>query len=177
MKTQFSNVSSSRQRGFSLIELVFVIAIIGALMFVAVKTYQSANDTNKVNAEITGLSSIVGAVRGAFNTQGSYTGLTNAVILKSVSFPEQMKVPSSTTLIKNGWTNDGYTITPATVISTDDAFLITMSAIPESACTTLVSSIFRSYSRVTVNGTVVNNAGLAATSCSGTSNTIAVRDR
>lgn len=177
MKSQFPRSNALKQKGFSLIELVFVIAIVGALMFVAVKSYQSANDTNKVNAEISGLSSIVGAVRGSFNTQGSYTGLTNAVILKSVAFPEQLKVPSSTTLIKNGWTNDGYTITPATVISTDDNFLITINAVPESACTTLVSAIFRSYSRVTVNGTLVSNAGLAATSCSGTTNAIVIRDR
>lgn len=154
------------QAGFGLIELMLSIAIIGVLAIGVVSYFNNVSHANKVKDEVNNLNSLSGAVKNMFNSQGSYTGLTNDVILKSGSFPDRMRVPGSTSQIKHAWLDAGVTVAPDDFLgTTDDSFTITYTGVPERACTDIVSNAFRFFDEADVNGTVITDVGLAAVNC------------
>lgn len=168
-----SRFKKNVQKGFTLIELVLVLAIVAALSMLVFTSFNTSNDTNKVNTEVNNINSLSGAIRNMFNTQGNYTGLTNDVILRSISFPESMRVTgAANNLIKNGWVNTGYTVAPATVTSTDDVFRITMLSVPQEACASISSVTYRHFITLTANNTAVTNVATATTACNSDSNTL-----
>jgi prepilin-type N-terminal cleavage/methylation domain-containing protein len=169
--------SMARQAGFSLIEIVLVLTIIGAATIITISAFNTSDDTNKVHEQITNVNSLSGAVRNMFNTQGNYTSLDNATILKVVSFPEQMKVPGSTSLIKNSWVNDGFDVAPKTITSTDDAFTITMKSVPAKACASISAETFRHFITVTVGSNTITKVAEAAAACTSATNTIVFTTR
>lgn len=164
------------QAGFGLIELMLSIGIIAILAIGVVSYFNNVDHSNKVKDEVNNLNALSGAVRNMFNSQGSYTGLTNEVILKSGGFPDRMRVPNNTTDIKHGWLTQGVTVAPATVDSTDDSFTITYAGVPERACSDIIANGFRFFEQVTVNGTQIVDVATAATSCTDT-NSLEFRNR
>jgi type II secretory pathway pseudopilin PulG len=170
------NGSLRKQVGATLLELTMVVGIISIIAIAAISYYNTTSHSNKINDEVKNVNTLTAAVRNMFDTQGSYTGLTNAVILKSGAFPDRMRVPNSTTLIQNAWVSNGVDLkTVAYQGTTDAAFTVTYKMIPERACTDIVAKTFRHYqdvTPVTVNGTAVLNSGVAATSCNTATNTI-----
>lgn len=168
--------NQKRQAGFGLIELMLSIGIIAILAIGVVSYFNNVDHSNKVKDEVNNLNAMSGAIRNMFNSQGSYQGLSNTVVLKSGGFPDRMRVPSSTTLIKHGWLTSGVTVAPATVASTDDSFTITYASIPEKACSDIVSNAFRFFEKTTINGTDITNVGLATSTCAAT-NTLVFRTR
>lgn len=153
------------QAGFGLIELMLSIGIIAILAIGVVSYFNNVSHSNKVKDEVNNLNAVSGAVRNMFNSQGSYTNLSNEVILKSGGFPDRMRVPNNTTDIKHGWLTVGVTVAPFTANSTDDSFTITYAAVPERACSDIVSNAFRFFDKVEVNGTLIDGVATAATSC------------
>jgi type II secretory pathway pseudopilin PulG len=165
-----------KQVGATLLELTMVVGIIAIISISAISYYNTTSHSNKINDEVKNVNTLTAAVRNMFDTQGSYTGLTNAVILKSGAFPDRMRVPNSTTLIKNAWVSNGVDLgTVAYQATADAAFTVTYKLVPERACTDLVTKTFRHYTDVvpvTVNGTSISNSGVAATACNSATNTI-----
>lgn len=169
MKRQLSNMRRlGRQAGFSLIELVLVLTIIGAATIITISAFNTTDDSQKVQEQVNNMNALSGAIRHMFNTQGSYEGLTNTVILRSVAFPEQMRVPNSTTLIKHGWANDGIDVIDINELGTaSDSFMITLKAVPETSCASIATATFRHFMRVTVGSTDITNVPEATTACIG----------
>ena len=85
-----------------------------------------------------------------FKTQGTYAGLKNDVITTSVSFPEQMKIVGSPSLIKHSWLSDGVDITASTQSTTNDSFSILYKEVPAGACTAIVSGVYRNFDNTKV---------------------------
>jgi prepilin-type N-terminal cleavage/methylation domain-containing protein len=157
-----------RQAGFSLIELVLVLTIIGAATIITISAFNTTDDSQQVQEEVNNVNALSGAIRHMFNTQGDYNGLTNTVLLRSVAFPEQMRVPSSTTLIKHSWLNDGIDVAAINELGTaDDSFTITLKAVPDTACASIASTTFRHFIRLTVGSTDITNVPSATTACTG----------
>lgn len=169
MNRQLRNMRRlGRQAGFSLIELVLVLTIIGAATIITISAFNTSDDSQQVQEQVNNMNALSGAVRHMFNTQGSYTGLTNTVILRSIAFPEQMRVPNSTTLIKHSWANDGVDVAPINELGTaDDAFSITMKAVPDTSCASIAATTFRHFMRVTVGSTDITNVPQATAACIG----------
>lgn len=165
--------NGKKNSGFSLIEIVLVLVILGGLTILTMQAFNDSDDTAQAQQEITNLQSLSGAVRHMFNTQGNYDGITNTVMLTSVSFPEQMRVPGSTTLIKHSWLNNGVTLASANELGTPhDSFNITYLQVPTGACTAIASSTYRHFDRVDVNGTAITGVANATTSCAAATNTM-----
>lgn len=152
MKTAKSRV----QQGFSLIELIIVLAIIGALSFGVYALYGTTSAQQRIQTETQSLNTLVQLVRGTFATQGTYTGLANAVVTPSGSFPDNLKVVGDPTLIKSSWADDGITLAPATVNATDDSFTITYNGgYTAGQCIDFVSKVYSYFDTATVEGVVV----------------------
>lgn len=162
-----------KQRGFTLVELAVVLAIIVLAAAGIIARQRSTNQTAQVQAEAGNLQAIVGKINSTFAGRSSYSGATTAFLLAQGAFPSSM-VNGAT--VVNTW-NGSVTVAPGTGNTSVD---ITYGAVPTSACIELVANSSRSYRGVTVGTTAVktstqSEADLAATqtACSASS-TVAV---
>ncbi len=147
------SLSKNRQiksrRGATLLELTMVVGIIAIISIAAIAYYNSVNNGNKIKDEVNNLNSLSATIRNMFNTQGSYSGLSNAVVLKSSTFPDRMRVPNNATQIKHSWLSNGVTVASANVSGTaDDGFTITYKGVPGDACTDIISNTYRHFVKV-----------------------------
>lgn len=71
--------SLKKSKGFTLIELMIVVAIIGILAAVAIPAYNDYTQTTKASAGIAGLSSFKTTVAMCFQKEGTMTGCTEGV--------------------------------------------------------------------------------------------------
>ncbi|MDG3024885.1 MULTISPECIES: type 4 pilus major pilin [Vibrio] len=164
------SLSKNRQiksrRGATLLELTMVVGIIAIISIAAIAYYNSVNNGNKIKDEVNNLNSLSAAIRNMFNTQGSYEGLSNAVVLKSSTFPDRMRVPNNNTQIKHSWLSNGVTVASATVSGTaHDGFTITYKDVPNDACTDIVSNTYRHFVKVEAGNGAISNLGDVAGSC------------
>ena len=81
------------QKGFTLIELMIVVAIIGILAAVAIPAYQDYT----VKSKVTEASNLVSGVKEAIAEQSDFTGLTNATAAGALA----MNAPLDTTILGN----------------------------------------------------------------------------
>jgi len=148
MKKNYKRIIS--KSGFTLVEIVLVLVILGGLAIVTMQTFNDTDDTSKAQAEIQNLQSLTASIKQMFRTQGTYSGLANDVVTTSVSFPEQMKIVGSPSLVKHSWLSDGLDITPYTQSTTNDSFSILYKEVPASACTAIVSGVYRNFDNTKV---------------------------
>lgn len=177
MKNSVRNIKRlGKQAGFTLIELVLVLTIIGAATIITVSAFNTSDETQQVQEEINNLNALSGAIRNMFNTQGNYSGLTNQVILKSVSFPEQMRPATGTNLIKHSWADDGVEVASHTASGTcvnNGCYQITLKDVPETACMSIVTTAYRHFIDVKVGSTAITGVATATSACSGDANDLA----
>ena len=101
------------QKGFTLIELMIVVAIIGILAAVAIPAYQDYT----VKSKVTEASNLVAGVKEAVAEQSDFTGLTNATVAGALA----MNAPQDITILGNyveKVTALGLTATTATITVT-----------------------------------------------------------
>jgi type II secretory pathway pseudopilin PulG len=159
----------SKQAGFSLLEIAMVAGIIVVLSVLAIVGYQAAKQSSDLARAVTNLNALTASVRNTFASQGDYTDLANGIVLTSNTLPENMRVGTSTTLIKSPWANAGFDVIPANVGGTaNDGFQMTMNLVPARACQDLVAQVYRNYDKVSVGGSTVSSVATAQTACSGT---------
>lgn len=168
MKTMKQN-----QNGFTMIELMIVLALAAIATVIGISLYNSNSAQTEIEREVRNLNSLVPLVKQTFMTaQGNYEGLSNTVMLNSKSFPEGMRVGSSTTLIRHSWNNDGVDLAPVNFLGTaDDSFTITYKSVPAQACQDLMTRVYKFFEEVAIGGTVVNNVGDISLAC-GTSGNV-----
>lgn len=136
-----------KQAGATLLELTMVVGIIAVISIAAISYYNTVNNANKVKDEVNNINSLSASIRNMFNSQGSYEGLENKIILKSSSFPDRMRVNQTDFVnIKNSWLNAGVTVASTNIMGTaHDGFTITYTGVPQKSCFDLLSQTIRHY--------------------------------
>lgn len=136
-----------KQAGTTLLEMVMVVGIIAVISIAAISYYNTVNNANKVKDEVSNVNSLSSAVRAMFNSQGSYEGLNNKIILKSSTFPDRMRVNETDFAnIKNSWLNNGVVVGSTNMRGTaHDGFTITYSGVPQKSCFDLLTQTARHY--------------------------------
>ncbi len=157
-----------KEKGASLMEIMMYMGLAAFIMILVIQWYNQASDSSKIGASVQNLNSMTTGIRDMFATQGTYEGISNTVITASNIFPEQMRVPTDESLIKNGWQTDGADVAAVNVAGSDnDGFEITFKGIPKRACNDILDKTYRYYMEVEANGSDVTS-GIAAirTGCS-----------
>lgn len=114
-----------RRNGFTMVELIFVIIIIGILSVAAIPKFGDIKDRAKVNSEYSALSGLDGAIAAAMEFQDedngnigvewhrqsssdTYTSINSAkkVLSKIVKKGDDLKIVASIAMDENGTTND-----------------------------------------------------------------------
>jgi prepilin-type N-terminal cleavage/methylation domain-containing protein len=140
----------SKSRGFTVIELLIVIAIIVAAVVAIVNRVQSARQSSQVTSEAGNLSAIESKVKSSFSGRPNYAGLSTAVLLAQNGFPAQMV---NAGVVSHVW---GGTVAVAAGAG-NTSMDITYSSVPSAACLELILNVSRTYSEVTVGGTKTKN--------------------
>lgn len=153
------------KKGFSMIELIIVIAVLGVLTAVVLNQAQGMRESSNLNRESSNLGMLTTAIQSTFNSQGNYDGVQNNIIKSSTSFPSAMDdglAPTpgennngdSNNKIKTVWADAGVDIAPESFNSqANAAFSITYKSIPESSCVDFASQNYSSFFRMDI-GTV-----------------------
>jgi len=84
------SVSAGREKGFTLIELMVVIAIGGLILGAVVMQFSDAGDQNRSQTGVKNLASLASAVASLRDVRQGYTGLTAGVIATSSAAPSSM---------------------------------------------------------------------------------------
>jgi len=134
--------------GFSLIELLLVLGVLAVLLVAAFVIYPQVTHSNRVNAEISNLTTIQANMRGMFASQGGYYSSlpadSTAVLNAARVFPRSMNGGdySAAGSIQNAW--GGAVILTATGsahqgVPAGRGFSISYSKLPSAACVDLVT--------------------------------------
>lgn len=143
--------TNRKQRGFTLIELAVVLAVIVLAAAGIIARQRSTSQTAQVQAESGNLQAVIGKINSTFAGRSSYNGATTAFLLAQGAFPSSMVNGGS---VVNTW-NGSVTVAPGTGNTSVD---ITYGGVPTAACIELVANSSRSYRTITVGATVVKTA-------------------
>lgn len=89
------NLKARAQQGFTLIELMIVVAIIGILAAVAIPQYKDYTAKAKVGNAVTSVDSLKSAVALCGQEEGALTNCNNAGILSAAKFTKTNEVASA----------------------------------------------------------------------------------
>lgn len=146
------------KKGFSMIELIIVIAVLGVLTAVVLQQAQGMRESSNINKESSNLGMITSAVQATFTSQGDYTGLANDIVTRNNAFPANMVDDGAPANINSSWALAGVDITPTTFNGTADAaFMISYSSVPDSSCQDFVARNYPSFYRVDIGGTQIKH--------------------
>jgi prepilin-type N-terminal cleavage/methylation domain-containing protein len=153
---------SKSQKGYSMIELLIVLAIIAALIAGAFYLYPRVQAARAANAEATILQSFQANMKSLFTT-GEYSKATIAVTAAAGMWPNSMLVggppPVSAT---NEW-GGAVTVNGATAAGAACAaapcqyFVVSYPTVPSDVCQKLLPSLSASYDLVKVGATVIQD--------------------
>jgi prepilin-type N-terminal cleavage/methylation domain-containing protein len=163
-----------RQAGFSLIELLAVIAIAGVILFIALRNRDQADLGAQTIGLVGQVQTLNDSVKRAYRYQ-KYTGLTTAQLITSRQAPKEM-VQGATLQHDFG---GAVTVAPANCISgTANCFTSSWANIPGDACINILNSVEQQAEGITVGATSVKaiggtfNRATANTACNVNSVTI-----
>lgn len=152
------------QGGFSLIELMIVLALGAVILFAAIGNYGSTNSQAQTDAEVRNLNSLIPMIKQTFGTaQGNYTGLSNGIMRRAANFPNTMAHPSDPELIRHSWADDGVELGVSG--TNDEFFTITYKDVPGNSCQDLLTRVYRFFTEVTVNSTTVDGVASISSNC------------
>lgn len=163
-----------RSSGATLIEIIMVVALIAIITIGSFLYFNSASEASKVQEALSELDAISTIVQNMYATSPNYSGLSEAVVVNSGSVASNIK-SSVAGNIKHPWDVTAAAVTLAAnpaAVPVASSFLITFTLIPQGACVDLVGKAFNRYASIRVNGTSITNAGIAATACTNTTNSI-----
>lgn len=150
MRNRHLQPSTRNMSGFTVIELLIVIAIMIVATIVIVNRVQSARQSATVNSEAGNLSAIVSKTLSSFAGRPNYDKLTTAYLLAQNAFPSQMV---NSGVVTHSW-NGAVTITPS---ASKTSFDISYADVPTAACIELVSNVSRTYNEVTIEATATKS--------------------
>lgn len=138
------------QKGFSLIELLIVVAMIGVITSIAVPSYINSRRGARESAAISNVRTLISAEGAYIATTGGYTQYASISTLSSLNLLES-------TFVNNGGVKDGYLF----VLTQPDVTSYTITADPQTADASVMRYFYADQS-----GVIRQNTGAAATASS-----------
>ncbi|CAN5462962.1 hypothetical protein BH10PSE16_BH10PSE16_04010 [soil metagenome] len=155
-----------QQTGFTLVELLVVAAIIAILTIAALPQIQAYIVSGKVGPANNEMQR--GLTRMKINAEGNgttpYSGVTTAVFANTMRDGSVFTVAgvAAAATIKHGLTASGagvVAVAPAKIVTTGDAFSITMNGVNRGACPDIAATMQKSAAQIAINGTTVKPIG------------------
>ena len=174
------------QKGFTIIELMIVLAIISILIGGVIVGLQMMDDTKASSAARDSSVSIT-ALKLKYRNIGTTAAVTTTNAIAGNVFPSSMDWVAGGTTVNNQ-AGGAVTVVPATIVSANDAFLLSEDGFKSSQCQKYIGSIFPNVKKIVVTptggaattvystyGTVVAlSPPTIDAACSGSSNLIAM---
>lgn len=135
-------------------EMLLVVAVIGVLLYIVASNIFLSKGKIAVAQASTALTEITSETQTLFKRQGTFAGISPAVLINNKIIPQDMV---SGTNILNQW-NQTVAVAPATVITANDAFTLTYPGVDKEACSALIQSSEASFYQIAVNGVLVKNS-------------------
>lgn len=126
--TKLQGLSFKKSKGFTLVELLIALGIIGVAVIAIVSMAGGASNSSKVQTEIKNVQQISSTIKSSFGVTGVYTGLATANAQAAGAFPTEMT--SGGTPV-NSW--NGAVSTVVDTIGTG-GFDIVYAGVPQAAC-------------------------------------------
>lgn len=171
MKPTLSSFKKSRQKGFTIIELIVVIAIIALLSILAIPFARGLIIDGKVQPTADDINKVVTKIRANLAGQGTtpYTNLGSAAAATAVFSNTARGLASSLTVTGSGTvattqhdlgqTSAQVAVASATITTAGDAFSVTLPTVNQTACPGIASQLQKAAEIVVINGTTVKAAG------------------
>lgn len=149
--------SKKRSKGFTLVEMGIVVAIGAIIIGVGIAVVPGIMASNRVNAEVSELPTIVTNIQRAYNNQPGFTPAPTIASLANLGvFPESRARPGDAAAV-NRW---GGAITVAAAGATlPNGLTLTYADVPSAECRELVPALSNSFRVITVGTTVVKPDG------------------
>jgi prepilin-type N-terminal cleavage/methylation domain-containing protein len=148
--------TSRREAGFSLTELLIVVAVIAALIAIIIPVSNKVMASNKTNNAVTQATQLSGKIKALYRGGPNYGGLTVAIAMNAGAVPEEMR---NGTALVNPW-GGAVLLAPTNVGGgTNNAIRVTYQRVPQSACINMASNVSAQFDVVTVNSTVTKAYG------------------
>lgn len=156
------------QRGVTMIELTVVLVIAGLLAAAVFLGFQANSRRTAVANNTAQVTETAAELKKKFGITNQYGALTTALAVQSRVIPESLRLTPTTAQNSYGGL---ITVAPVTLVSANDAALLTWPTVPQNQCMDLVIAVSDVARRITVNGVVVKptdqalNIGTLATNC------------
>lgn len=163
---KFNKRVKSATSGYSLIELLLVIAFIAGALVLAFVTYPKVQATNRANVESQHLSVISTGIKNLYATAKTFGGanpISNQVLLNAKLIPDDMRVNSTAAAgISNVWEGT-VDIAPAAVQS---KYTITYTLVPPAECAKMATGVAVNFMKLDVGATTIfdRTAGVGGSS-------------
>lgn len=131
------------KKGFSLLEIILVLAIAAALVIAALLIYPKVKSHNNILNEVKNIGLIVAAAKELYGGKANYQGLTTVVLAQSGLLPESLLQDG--VKIRNSW-NGSITYTAGNGSAGNYTTVqVQSSDIPKDDCFNLVSQLYGAY--------------------------------
>lgn len=155
-----TNRRQSRQKGFTLIEIIVVLFIIAAILFFATRAATNANSRTTQNALTQQIIVLADTVTGVYKFN-NFTGLSAQNLCESRQISDVCSGTGAATQIRHDFQGT-VAVAPANCGGgTANCFTMAAANIPGNACASVVSGVQGKASAITVGSTVVKNASTA----------------
>jgi len=154
-----------KQRGFTLIEFMVVIALIGLGLVLVVTQFGQATASNKTQTSVRNISALISGITSLKDVRNGYSGLTTGVLLQTNAVPENMK--GTANQITNVFGDKVLVSSP-----TNDSFKMEILGVPQEACTEIAAKLLGAMNSSITDIQAKAQAALGTATVTGTADAI-----
>lgn len=142
-----------KARGLTLIEILIALVIAAGLLFGIFFLVNIANDRTIVREETQVFNSMINDVRTKFRAQGTYAGITPAIMIQLGIVPPNM---INGNVIRTGW-NTNLAVAPINLNGQANDGIAFTYTLPRRSCPDFVDGVQAAVARITIGADVVKN--------------------
>ncbi len=146
-------LKKKRSKGFTLIELLVAIGITGVMMTFIISGFALTVEKVETTSVIQDIKEFTARLKDIYASSPSYDGLSTTGVIAGNAAP--------------GIMTSGVEMTAVDIDGPSSHFSFKFTAMPRHLCFDVVSTIYRQYDSVTVNGDLISSVGNAEERCSG----------